>query len=119
MHPAPLPTGTLEYDLNGAHQAHVRVADYELHLTQTSGFEIAEELGSERFGLSTTHLEAKDLPAPFNCNTDRVNGRLGDHPLPDPRFAIGGIDEHVRVGGVIEPAPTDFDLALSKQLTSA
>lgn len=104
MYPASLPCRTLERDLDRTDQAGMRVADHQLHPGQAPAFEVAEELCPEWFGLGVSYLEAEYLPSAVCGNPDRDHDRLRHDATSDAGFAIGRVDEHVRVARVVQAA---------------
>ena len=54
----------------------------------------AAELWSQA---DVTDVEAEDFTVPVSGNTDRDHDHLGHDPMIHPSFAVGGVEEHVRV----------------------
>ena len=80
------------------------VGDDQLDPGQAAGLQGAEEVGPERFGFGVADVESKDLAAPVSGDADRDHARLGHDPPADSGFAVGRIDEHIRIGHLIERA---------------
>ncbi len=74
--------------------------DHELDAVEPAGLQRPEERGPERLRFGVSHLESEDFPAPIGGDPDRDDYGLGDDPPADPRFAVGRVKEHIRVGGV-------------------
>ena len=111
VHPAPLPRSAEEHRPDRGLQAGVRVADDQLHPAQAAGLQRAQERGPERPVLGVTDVEPEHLPAPVGGHPGRDHDRLGHHPTVHPGLAVGGVEEHVRVGDPGQrPVPERPDL---------
>lgn len=75
---------------------------------EAPSFQVTKELSPKRFRLGIADLEPENLPAAVGCDPDGDHDRLGYDPATDTGFAVGRVNEHVRVGGVIEPAFTEL-----------
>lgn len=69
---------------------------------EPAGLEGAEERGPERLRFRLADLEAEDLPPPVGGDADRDHDSLRDHAAADAGFAVGRVEEHVRVGLIRE-----------------
>src|SRR3546814_8996070 len=111
VNPTTLPRRALEHGPDRCKQSRVSVGDHQFHPVHPAGLEGAQERGPERLRLGVADLEAEDFPAPVGGYADRDDDGLGDHPPSDAGFAIGRVEEHVRVGGVREwPVPERGDV---------
>ena len=97
MHPTALPTGTLKDGADRILQPRVRIRHHQRHPAQPASFQRPQKPCAEGPILGVSDIEAEHPAAPVGCNPDRDDDRLGDDPVVDARFAVGGIEEHMRV----------------------
>ncbi len=111
MDPAPLMPHTVEGACDRGHQAGVLIGDDELHSGQASALQMGEELAPEHLVLAVADIQPEDLPPALAGDPGGDHDRFaGDQPAATD-MQVGGIQEHVRVAGGVEPAgpePTDF-----------
>ena len=113
MHSASLPGNALEDHPDGFLQPGVGVGNDELHPTEAAGLQRAEEPGPEGLVLAVADVEAEDLAAPVGGNTERDDDCLGHHPVVHPCFAVGRVEEHIRVAHRRQvPIPERADLMI-------
>jgi hypothetical protein len=74
----------------------VGVGDDQLHPGKAAGLQRAQERGPERAVLTVADLKAQHLPVPVGGDASGHDDGLGDHPVADPRLAVGGVQEHIR-----------------------
>jgi hypothetical protein len=67
----------------------------------------------EGFVFAVADVEAEDLAAPVGGNAERDDDRLGHHPVVHPCFAVGRVEEYIRVAHRRQvPVPERADLMI-------
>ena len=113
MDSAPLPCGSDEYGADGGLEAGVGVGDDQLDSPEAAGLQPTQERGPKRPVLAVADVHPEDLTTTIGADADRDDDRLRHDPLVHAGLAVGGVEEHVRVRGVLQrPVPERGDLSV-------
>jgi hypothetical protein len=89
----------------------VGVRHHELDTGESAGLQRAEERGPKGAVLAVTNIQPEDLAAAVGSHAGGGHDRSGDDPSVDAGLEVGGVQEHIREGGMGKRAgPERLDL---------
>src|SRR3954447_3402738 len=94
VNPATLP-GRAQHTRNGGLQSFMGVRDHQLHTTQATTGQLAQEFGPERLGLGWANIHAKDFSPAVTVDADRDNDGDGDDTASLPHLYISGVQPDI------------------------
>jgi len=82
----------------------VGVGDDQLDAVEAAGLERAQERRPEGAVLAVAHIQAQHLSAAIGGHAGGDHHRAAHHPAVYAGLEVGGVQEHIREGGVGERA---------------
>jgi site-specific DNA recombinase len=102
VHFAALPARPGEAGGQGLAEPFVGIADHQPHPAQAAGDQLAAELQPERPALAGADGHPEHALLAGLAHAEGDHGRLADHPPVGAHLLIGGVEEDVRVGGIVQ-----------------